>query len=70
MYQDEIILGGQFQVTEKFSLGLRMIQRDLKSTLEDVAIDAALNEYAAANGFDDFHAGGFDYYVLTNRAAP
>ena len=66
MYQDEFILGTQFQLTDSLSAGVRMIKRDLKSTLEDVAIDAALNEYAAANGYEDFEAGGFDYYVLTN----
>jgi hypothetical protein len=49
-----------------WTVGVRGIYRDLKSTLEDVAVDAALNAYAQANGFTDFEAGGFDYYVLTN----
>ena len=66
MYQDEFIIGFQRQLTPDWSVGVRAIRRDLKSTLEDVAIDAALNAYAAANGYDDFAAGGFDYYVLTN----
>lgn len=66
MYQDELIVGFQRQLTPEWSVGVRAIRRDLKSTLEDVAIDAALNAYAAANGYDDFQAGGFDYYVLTN----
>jgi len=66
MYQDEFILGYQFQLNEYWSFGIKGVYRDLKSTLEDVAVDAALNAYAAANGYTDFEAGGFDYYVLTN----
>ncbi|SDD91750.1 TonB-dependent receptor [Aquimonas voraii] len=66
MYQDEFILGYQREIWNDWTLGVRGIYRDLKSTLEDVAVDAALNAYAAANGFADFEAGGFDYYVLTN----
>jgi hypothetical protein len=66
MYQDEFIVGFQREFAHNWSGGVRIAHRDLKSTLEDVAIDAALNAYAAANGFNDFEAGGFDYYVLTN----
>lgn len=66
MYQDEFILGYQQELVPGWTGGIRAIHRDLKSTIEDVAIDAALNRYAAANGFADFEAGGFDYYVLTN----
>lgn len=66
MYQDEFILGYQQELMNGWTGGVRVTHRDLKSTLEDVAIDAALNAYAQANGFTDFEAGGFDYYVLTN----
>lgn len=66
MFQDEFILGYQKQLGGHWSVGVKGIYRDLKSTIEDVAIDAALNAYAAANGYDDFEAGGFDFYVLTN----
>jgi hypothetical protein len=66
MFQDEFILGYQWNFAPKWSVGIRGIYRELKSTIEDVAVDAALNQYAAENGFDDFEAGGFDYYVLVN----
>ncbi len=66
MYQDEFILGYEQELFDGWRAGIRGIYRDLKSTIEDVAIDAALNAYAAQNGYTDFHAGGFDYYVLTN----
>jgi len=65
-YQDEFVIGYQQAIGNKWQVGLTFIHRDLKSTLEDIAIDAALNEYAAGNGYDDFYASGFDYYVLTN----
>ena len=66
MFQDEFILGYQQEIARGWTAGVRAIRRDLKSTIEDIAIDAALNDYAAANGYEDFHTGGFDYYVLTN----
>ncbi|HEY0965781.1 MAG TPA: TonB-dependent receptor [Opitutaceae bacterium] len=66
MYQDEFILGYQTQVGRDWKVGIKGTYRDLKSTLEDVAIDAALLKYAAAKGYNNFEAGGFDYYVLTN----
>lgn len=66
MYQDELIIGFEKEWFDGFRGGARFIYRDLKSTIEDVAIDAALNTYAAANGYNNFNAGGFDYYVLTN----
>ncbi len=66
MYQDEWILGYQGMITDEWAFGVKATYRDLKTSLEDIAIDAALNNYAEANGFDDFHAGGFDHYILTN----
>lgn len=46
MYQDELMLGYQKDMGNGWSWGVTGIFRDLKSTLEDVAIDAALNSYA------------------------
>jgi hypothetical protein len=66
MYQEELIVGFQQQLSQNWAAGVRATYRDLKVAIEDVAVDAALNSYAAANGFADFEAGGFDYYVLTN----
>lgn len=65
-YQDEYVIGYQMSFADRWQAGLSFIRRDLKSTIEDIAVDAGLNAYAAANGYDDFEAGGFDYYVLTN----
>jgi len=73
MYQDEIILGYQTAVGNNWSVGVRGIYRELAVTIEDVAIDAALNKYAESKGYDTlygFDAHGFDYYVLTNPGNP
>jgi hypothetical protein len=73
MYQDEFILGYQTAIGNNWSAGIRGIYRNVGSTIEDVAIDAALNKYAVSKGYDNtygFDAGGFDYYVLTNPGKP
>ena len=70
MYQDEYILGYQWQFMPKWSVGIRGIYRELGSTIEDMAVDAGLIRYAEQNGFDNFSAGGFDYYVLGNPGFP
>lgn len=69
MYQDELIVGYQKALSSNISVGISGTYRDMKSTLEDVAVDAALNAYAEERGYDEaygFYAGGFDYYVVTN----
>ena len=49
MYQDEMIVGFEYQIAPKWSVGVRGIYRDLKSTLEDMAVDAGLNQYMIDN---------------------
>ncbi len=67
MFQDEIVLGYQTTLADNWSVGARFVNRTLGRTIEDIAVDAALNRYAAANYADaGFEAHGFDYYVLTN----
>jgi hypothetical protein len=73
MYQEEFIVGYQTALGKQWSATLRATFRNLASTLEDVAVDAALNKYAQAKGYDTlygFEAHGFDYYVLTNPGKP
>ena len=67
MFQNEYILGYQTRVGELYTLGARAVHRNLGRGIEDIAVDAALNEYAARE-FPNagFEAGGFDYYVLAN----
>lgn len=74
MYQDEYAIGYQVAFENDWTVGLRVIRRDLKSTLEDVAIDAAVLDWAAENGLTQTVDGedpadvwgGFHQYVLTN----
>jgi outer membrane receptor protein involved in Fe transport len=78
MYQEEIILGYaqtlESGILEGFDLGITFTTRDLASTIEDVAIDAAVLAYCDANGITVTNTGkscadewtGFHQYVLTN----
>ncbi len=74
MYQDEFILGYEQSLGEDWSVSARLIHRDLKKTIEDVAIDAAVLSWAADNGLATTLDGtpvadvwtGFHQYVLTN----
>ena len=78
MYQEEYILGYaqtlENGMLEGFDLGITFTSRDLASTIEDVAIDAAVLAYCDANGITVTNTGkscadewtGFHQYVLTN----
>ncbi|SHF17205.1 TonB-dependent Receptor Plug Domain [Microbulbifer donghaiensis] len=63
MYQDEFILGYEWNVGDSWNFGVRGVYRDLKSTIEDVAIDAAVLNRGLC---DPSFCGGFHWYVLTN----
>ena len=78
MYQEEFILGYaqtlESGMLEGFDLGVTFTSRALASTIEDVAIDAAVLAYCDANGITVTNTGntcadewtGFHQYVLTN----
>ncbi len=74
MYQDELILGYERSLGDDWSMSVRAIHRDLKATIEDVAIDAAVLQWADQNGLSTTVDGedpadvwtGFHQYVLTN----
>lgn len=67
MYQDEFILGFQTLVTDDWSIGVKGTYRDLKSSLEDIAIDKGFNDYVEREfGNSCTMCDGFHYYVLTN----
>ncbi|MDO6567189.1 TonB-dependent receptor [Alteromonas sp. 1_MG-2023] len=68
MYSDEFIAGYQFQLNDEWSMAIQGTYRELATTVEDMAIDAAVIEWAAANGYGDVSDiwGGFHQYVLTN----
>ena len=51
MYQDEYILGMQKQITDSFSLGARLIHRDLKAAIDDTCDYRPIIAWALANGF-------------------
>ena len=58
MYSDEWMLGYEKTLDNGWTLGARLIHRYIGSLMEDVAIDAAVPTWAAANGYlVDDHAG-------------
>ena len=75
MYQSEIILGYSRTLDSGNEMSIKGIYRKLETTIEDVAIDAAVISSYNANGtWDEVAAGGtveevfsgFHQYVLTN----
>lgn len=72
MFQKEYIIGYQTILDSGLQLGVKGIYRDLGTTIEDVAIDAAVIDYynGAGNwtggGTVEDTFGGFHQYVLTN----
>jgi hypothetical protein len=79
MYQSEFILGYQWVTDSGIEMGVKGIYRNLETSLEDVAIDAAVIDYYNASGtWDASMVGGdtveetftgFHQYVLTNPGA-
>jgi hypothetical protein len=70
-YTDEWILGLSHRMGD-WTFGLNYINRRLGETLEDVAIDAAVNAYCADNGIAGCSSvfSGFHQYVLSNPGKP
>ncbi|WP_328598244.1 TonB-dependent receptor [Croceibacterium salegens] len=70
-YSDEWLLGISHR-TGDWKFGLSYINRRLGETLEDVAIDAAVNAYCAENGIAGCSSvfSGFHQYVLSNPGSP
>ncbi|ANU06810.1 TonB-dependent receptor [Paraurantiacibacter namhicola] len=66
-YTDEFIIGVEHKIDD-WTFGVNYINRRLGETLEDVAIDAAVIAYCAANGIAGCPTEwtGFHQYVLTN----
>jgi hypothetical protein len=76
MYQSEIMLGYQYLLNDEWTLGVTGVYRELQTSIEDVAIDAAVIDYYNSTGsWDSSLVGGssveevftgFHQYVLTN----
>jgi len=72
MFQEEYILGYQWTLDNDIQLSIKGIERKLGTTIEDVAIDAAVIDYYntvgnwTAGGTVEDAFGGFHQYVLTN----
>jgi len=70
MFQDEWIVGFDHDFGNGWSMGVNYVHRKLGRLIEDIAIDAGVPIWAAANGYDAVAAAsvwsGFHQYVLTN----
>ena len=75
MYQEEIVVGYEVALDNGWTVGAKAMVRDLKVSIEDVAIDAGVIRYYNETGtWDEALAGGtveevftgFHQYVLTN----
>jgi hypothetical protein len=65
---DEYILGYEQRIGSRWKVGAFGVWRDLRNSLEDIAIDQAVNNYCASEGItgcDDIWSG-FHQYVLAN----
>lgn len=80
MYQSEFIVGYQMTADSDVTYGLKAIYRNLETSIEDVAIDAAvISQYNANGNWDDSKTdgatveevfSGFHQYVLANPGSP
>lgn len=67
MYQDEFILGYDFNINDDWSAGVKVTRREVGVALEDIAIDAGFERYLQREfGSSCTLCSGFHYYVLTN----
>ncbi|UXI67803.1 TonB-dependent receptor [Tahibacter amnicola] len=66
MYQDEWILGFQKQLADNWSIGLRGVQRQLKSAIEDTCQKAGITRWAQENGYTNFNANSLPACVMLN----
>ena len=53
MYQDEFILGAQFEMPGDWMLGLRGISREVKAGMDDICMHKPLQRWAEENGYGD-----------------
>lgn len=53
MYQDEFILGAQFEMPGDWMLGLRGISREVKAGMDDICMHKPLQRWAEENGYED-----------------
>ena len=53
MYQDEFILGAQFQMPSDWTIGARAISREVKAGMDDICMHQPLQRWAEENGYDD-----------------
>lgn len=68
MYQDELILGIQHQLTKSITVGMRAIHRELGTAMDDMIVDHALIAWGNRNGYEEYTEDLVElfHYVLGN----
>lgn len=66
MYQDEYILGAQFQINEQWTAGARGIRREVKNGFDDFCSYDAIVGFVQANGFPDYDGSTLATCVIMN----
>ena len=67
MFQDEWILQYEREINDSWTAGVRYINRELSSTIDDILVDFGLEAMAARGEFDGPIGSANDcHYVLTN----
>jgi hypothetical protein len=59
MYQDELILGYQQELSDNFTLGIRYINREVKDGMDDFCAHQGFVDWAEDQGYDNF-----DYHSM------
>lgn len=70
MYQDEFLLGYEHQFDNGWSVSATAIYRKLGVLIEDIAIDAAVPGWAAANGYQADDLPGADGFLTGGNFGP
>jgi len=66
MYQDEFIIGAQWQLTDVWTAGVRGIRREVRNGVEDFCSHDAITAYVQDQGFDDFDGSTIPTCIIMN----
>lgn len=66
MYQDEFIVGAQWQLNDIWTAGVRGIRREVKNGIEDFCSHDAITEFVQDEGFDDFDGSTIPSCIILN----
>lgn len=66
MYQDEFIIGAQWQLTDIWTAGVRGIRREVKNGVEDFCSHDAITAFVQDQGYEDFDGSTIPSCIILN----